>query len=175
MKRENKGIKSQDVLVLSKLISNKDKVVKQMDLARDLNLSQAEIANSLERLKKASLIDESKKKVNKLTAIEFYKYVLKFLFPIEYDGPGRGVAAGPSADFVKEEVLNDELGHVWLDGKGETRGMLVRPIYPTVVESVKSDSVLYKLMCLVDILRGLGGKRHKIFAETELSKIILGK
>jgi hypothetical protein len=176
MKRENKGIKPQDILLLSKLISLNGMHERQIDLATDLDLSQAEVANSLERLKRASLIDETKKNVNRLAAIEFFKHAIKFLFPIEYDAPSRGVLIGPSAEFIRKEVRSrDDMSYILEDLNGESSGVSIRPIYPSVLKAIKGNEMMYQLLCLVDVLRGLGGVRHRQFAETEISKIILRK
>ena len=175
MNKQREGIKPQDVLVLSKIIAIQNEVFKQLDLALELGISQAEIAHSLNRLKRAGLLNENKKKLNKLAVIEFFKHVLKFLFPVELEGSARGISIGPSADFIKRKVRNDDFGIVVEDIDGKDKGVAVVPIYKTVAKAIKNDEKLYKIICLVDIFRGLGSVRHRQVAEAEFNKIILGK
>ncbi len=63
-KSSQSGLKPQDILLLLKLIANNRVNLRQLDFAMALGLSQAEVAYSLDRLKKSGLIDESKKIVH---------------------------------------------------------------------------------------------------------------
>jgi translation elongation factor EF-1beta/biotin operon repressor len=175
MKRESKGIKSQDILILMKLITLKGSPFRQVDLSSSLGISQAEIAYSLDRLKFSGLINEDKKKVNKLNSIEFLLHAVKFMFPMEYDAPARGIKVGPSSDMIRKEVKEKlDMDFVIPTLDGENVGFGIKPIYATTGKVVQSDEKVYELVNLVDILRGLGGVRHKKFAETKLRQIILG-
>ena len=174
MKRENKGVKPQDILLLSKLITLGEEQMRQIDLAIELDISQAEVANSLERLKRAGLIDDTKKRVNRLAAIEFFKHAIKFLFPIEYEAPSRGILIGPSAEFVKKAAKGkSDMIYIVEDVNGKDMGLAIKPIYHSVAKVIRENDLMYRLLCSIDILRGLGGVRHKQVAESELTKIIL--
>ena len=61
--KHTQAIKPQDVAILLKLISIGHSDWRQIDLSFELEISQGEIAKSLARLKKASLVIE--KKVNR--------------------------------------------------------------------------------------------------------------
>ena len=62
---------------------------------------------------------------------------------------------------------------MWEDLKADCRGVGIKPVYPTLVKVMGNDNVFYKLMCIVDIFIGFGGKRHEKIAEEELKKIIM--
>jgi len=169
-------LKSQDILILAKIIVLEDtENSMQKELAETLSISRPEVSNALKRLRNVGLLSDSRNHVKKLAAIEFIKHAIKFMFPIKYSGMDRGILAGPSADFVKESVLyNDEVNLIWPDPLGKHRGLSVPPIYPTAVQAVKKDKKLYRLLTLIDLFRGLGSTRHLQVGSLWLDEIIKG-
>ena len=59
------------------------------------------------------------------------------------------------------------------DVNGKDMGLAIKPIYHSVAKVIRENDLMYRLLCSIDILRGLGGVRHKQVAESELTKIIL--
>jgi len=170
-------LKSQDILVLAKLITlQNQEQYSQKDLALSLGLSQPEVSNALNSLRTAGLLSDSKAHLKKLAAIEFIKHALKFMFPIRYSGMDRGILAGPSTDFVKEKVISgDGPDIIWPDPSGKNRGLCVSPIYPTVTFAVKKDPELYRLLTIMELFRGLGSTRHLQVASIWLDEMVKGK
>ena len=63
--RAQQGLKSQDILVLLKLLASEGREWRMVDLAAELGLSQSEVSMALERAKRARLINDAKKKLLK--------------------------------------------------------------------------------------------------------------
>jgi hypothetical protein len=144
-----------------------------MDVALDLGLSQAEIAYSLERLKWAHLVDDSKRKVQRLAAIEFLVHAVKYFHPAVLGAPSRGIPTARSSTPLSKMLVGEEgLDLVWPTDEGKARGISVSPIYETAPGAAAKDSGLHELLALVDSLR-VGGSREKKLAEVELKKRIL--
>jgi DNA-binding Lrp family transcriptional regulator len=172
IKKEQPAVKGQDILLLAKLLVNsKEQFPMQKNLASELKISASEISYSLRRLDKAGLIDFENKIISRLSCVEFFEHAVKFLFPIETGTIDRGIKAGPSSLIFKFQSDND---YILEDPFGDARGLSIIPIYPSVVEAVRSDKKLYELICVIDILRGLGKVRHQKEAKEKLKKIILG-
>lgn len=164
------NLRPQDTLLLLKLISAEGRRWRQVDLAGELGLSQAEVANGLVRLKRAGLVDEEKKKAFRLATIEFLLYGLKYFYPAELGPFVRGTATGHSAKPLKGKLIIEEGGEwVWPDATGSVRGIALHPIYPSVPNAAKKDPILYELMALVDSVRA-GGARERKLAEEALRK-----
>lgn len=167
------SLRPQDALILLKLISAEGRKWRQIDLAFELDLSQAEIGNALERLRRAGLVDESKKAVYRLAAIDFILHGLKYFYPAELGSFVRGVPTGHSASPLKGKlVVEDEAEWVWPDPEGKVRGIALYPLYESVPAAARRDPVLYELMALVDSIRA-GSARERKLAEDELRKRLL--
>lgn len=162
------NLRPQDTLVLIKLFCSEHRDLRQLDLANELNLSQAEIANALERLRRTGLIDDSKRRVYRLAAMEFLVHGIKYFYPPELGSFVRGMPTGHSAHPLKGKlVIVEHAEWVWPDDEGEHRGLAFYPIYETVPYAAKKDPALYELMALIDSLRA-GTPREKKMAEEYL-------
>jgi predicted transcriptional regulator len=80
--RKHNGMRPQDIVVLIKILClPKNSNWKLMDLVSSLHLSQSEISESLNRSSFAGLIDVSKKKIMRLSLMEFIEHGLQYVFP----------------------------------------------------------------------------------------------
>lgn len=157
--RQNRVIKPQDVVILGKLISAKV-WPSQKEIGDSLKLSQAEVSHALKTLGHVGLINLTTKKINKLAITEFITHALKYLYPIEKKGTGRGILIGPSSSTFKGKVQSDEYNYIWPDSNGDSKGIVVTPLLPELSSSVMENEILYKFLNVVEIFRGLGGVRH---------------
>jgi hypothetical protein len=169
--RQNRVIKPQDVVILGKLISEKA-WPSQKEIGDSLKLSQAEISHALKTLDQIGLINLTTKKINKLAVTEFITHALKFLYPIEKKGTGRGILIGPSSSTFKGKVQSDEYNYIWPDPNGDSKGIVVTPLLPELSNSVKENDILYTFLNVVEIFRGLGGVRHIQEAQKILKDIL---
>jgi len=167
------SIKPQDILILLKLVSLKDRPDwKGIDLARELGLSPFEISVGLERCRRSGLVDFSKRRVMKSALLEFLLHGLKYVFPAEPGPVGRGTPTAHSAPPLSKKIVSSE-PYVWPDNEGKVRGQSIEPLYPSVPVAAKSDHHLYELLALLDALR-VGRVREQKMAAKEIEKRISG-
>lgn len=196
--RSQTGMKPQDVLVLLKLVVWNEKTEgmpsarrglwgqgtwgrgtrgqsgawRQLDLASELGLSQAEVTHSLNRSRVARLIDADKREPMRLALCDFLLHGLQYVFPVEPGGIVRGMPTAHSAPPLSTMIPEQEERYVWPDEQGEVRGQAITPLYPTVPEAARRDPQLYELLALLDALR-VGRAREVRIARDELKKRIL--
>ncbi|WP_281336132.1 hypothetical protein [Flavobacterium eburneipallidum] len=167
------NMKPQDILVLLKIIALDNKEWQQLTLAQELNMSQSEISQSLQRSKYAQLVDFSGKKVNKVAFYEFLIHGLSYVFPQRPAAVVRGIATAHSAAPINEMIQATE-AYVWPYAKGNTRGQAVIPLYSSAIEASLKDAALHELLAMTDVLR-VGSTREKEIARVELKKRILNE
>lgn len=186
MKKHN-GMRPQDVVVILKLIAQrptiKEKEMAKIDLkviinnqnktiAKNLQMSEAEISESLKRSEYAGLIaDKATKKVNQRAFLEFLIYGIKYVFPTHPGALVRGIPTAHSALPLKDKIISDDV-FVWQHSEGTVRGQAIEPLYHTVPIIVEEDAKLYELLALVDSIR-TGTARINNIATKELENRIL--
>jgi hypothetical protein len=166
MKTPNNQLKPQDVLILLKIVSDKNPSWNQKPMAEALGLSQSEISEAVSRCKYAGLLDPKGKVVMKLALLEFLQFGLRYVFPQKPGAVVRGVPTSHSAVPLKEQIQSTE-HYVWPYAKGTVRGQSIIPLYPSVPEAALKDAKLYELLALVDALR-VGRAREKELAIVEI-------
>lgn len=102
--REFSALRSQDVLVLLKLLLLEGTEWKQLDLVNQLGISPSEISHSLERLKISHLIGEDKRNVLRGNALEFLLYGVKYSFPARFGPTELGVVTAHSAPPLNSKI-----------------------------------------------------------------------
>jgi len=171
MMRKNRSLKAQDLVILGKLITDPKWPV-QKDISDSLMVSQSEVSHALKTLEHVGLIDLKAKKVNKLHVIEFITHALKFFFPIEKKGTGRGLLIGPSFSAFKTKVQSDEYNYIWPDSDGSAKGIIVVPLMPDLSKAVRENPELFAYLNIIEIFRGLGGVRHLQEAQKMLRDLL---
>ncbi len=82
----------QDIVILLKIIAKGNYTWQNKDLAQELNISQSEISDSLNRSAMAGLIvREAKKKVYRQSIMEFIRHGLHYVFPATPTGMVNGI------------------------------------------------------------------------------------
>lgn len=157
----------QDIVVLLKKMTTQGRTMSCRGLADSLGMSASNVSMSLERCKKAQLIDRHKKKVNVLALQEFLIHGIAYVFPVEAGRVGRGVPTYVSAAPISEAISNGTESYVWHYVRGTGRGQHIEPLYPSVPEAAMRDEELYQLLVVVDTLR-IGRAREKEIAIKEL-------
>lgn len=164
-------MREQDLVVLLKKLTSKGRELSLRKLAEELGMSASSVSESLKRSKKAQLVDRNKKRVNTLALQEFMVHGLAYVFPAETGRIIRGVPTYVSASPLKEQINNSSEQFVWRYAKGEARGQMVEPLYPSVPEAALRDEELHQLLVIADTLR-MGRSREKEIAIAELNKHI---
>ena len=165
------NLKPQDIVILLKIIAMGKKDWFHHTLAQELGMSQSEVTQSLNRSKYAGLIDNERKKVNRIAFSEFILHGLSYAFPQQPGALVRGVLTAHAAEPLNQLIHSSEK-YVWPYAKGTDRGQAIEPMYNTAVEASSKDHDLYELLTLVDAIR-VGKVREKELAKKELEKRIL--
>lgn len=172
-------IKPQDIVVLAKLIARYgDGNWSQNSIAFELCLSPSQINSAFKRLVTAGLITPYhppyKPEPIFQACDEFFTHGLKYVFPAKLGEMARGIATSYSAPCLKKHIVagSDPLP-VWPYGEGEERGVSLKPLYPSVPDSIKKhpDPLFYDLLTLLDAIRS-GRAREKQIAAEKLSELL---
>lgn len=165
-------MRPQDIVILLKITTFPETGKwKMMDLVISLYVSQSEISESLNRSSLAGLIDFTKRKVMRLSLMEFLEHGIHYVFPLHPGALVRGIPTAHSHPEMKKKIISSE-DYVWADADGKIRGQAIEPLTKSVVKAVRQDATLYKLLALVDVLR-VGKIREIKIALAELKKMIL--
>lgn len=163
-------LKSQDVVILLKLLVHPTIHWTNRALATDLFMSTSEISGGLNRLKSVRLLHADGKKPIRRSSEEFLIHGVKYVYPPERGGLMRGMptcyAAPPLNTLL---VLPESDPPVWPDPAGTVRGYGFSPLYQTVPQAALRDDCLYEMLSLVDTLRD-GRRRETELAIQELKK-----
>ena len=165
-------LKSQDVLVLLKLIAQGDKHWTFNNLAIELGMSPSEVHAASSRAVKARLAVRSdiqgKVVPNIRNLKEFLINGLQYVYVPERAGMTRGIPTAYAAPPLEGRIVaGNEPPPVWPDPDGHVRGESFSPLYKSVPVAAKQDSLLYELLVLVDAIRG-GRARERELAIKEL-------
>ena len=170
----------QDIVILLKMTTNSKTTWYSTDLSQALKISVPEISKSLERCRKAKLLDKSNQKVN-ITALQNYLiHTIKFAYPIQPGEFSMGIPTAFSATPIKEQFYKGAKEFVWASHRGSLKGQTVEPLYKTVPEIAKNEPELYELLVIVDTLRigkegeiEIAGKQLKIkFANYDKKELL---
>lgn len=146
------------------------------DVADALLLSASEVSKGAKRLVTAKLLVEREgvfyAEANGLT--EWLSYGVRYAFPIEEKGYGRGMGTGWTCELVRSDIVPPTPGTVWASAGGPQEGVVVEPIYKGVPTAASKDPALYQALALVDAIR-LGKPRELAIARASLKHLLTGK
>lgn len=189
------GIKSQDIVVLLKLVSLQEQEEKEpgefqrsfqgeapysaRGLESLLGISKTEINASIKRTLSTGLAikdrDSGRPKPNRRNLHSFIVHGLKFVFPAKPGAMTRGIPTAFAAPMLKGQLVSGgEYIYVWPSAEGRDMGQSVQPLFKSVPEAVQKDERLYEYLALVDAIR-LGNQREVGLAGERLSERLLKK
>jgi len=171
-------LKPQDIVVLAKLLVSQGKNWSQNSIASELCLSPSQINSAFKRLVTAGLVTSyhppSKPQPIIQACEEFFAHGLKYIFPAKLGEIVRGIPTSYAAPGLNKQIIvgNDPIP-VWPYGEGNERGVALKPLYPSVPESVMKhpDPAFYELLTLVDAVRS-GRAREKQIAMQKISELL---
>lgn len=185
-------MKSQDVVVLIKLVSledeeqnigqqpARDRLVTGEDpysvrgLEAALGISKTEVSASIKRSVASGIAIKDRKtgrpKPNRRQLREFIVHGLKFVFPAKPGVMQRGLPTAFAAP-VLQGVLHSagSLISVWPYARGQEMGQSVEPLFKSVPEAAEKDERLYAYLALIDAVR-LGNQREANLAADLLAE-----
>lgn len=169
--KKHQGIRPHDIVILLKMITLRKSNWFLKDLAYDLQISQSEVSESLNRSQLAGFVGRDKKKVEREAVMEFLAHGLKYTFPEEPGKIVNGFSAAQSAAPLYH-VFKSQESYVWPDRNGNRRGHYIRPLHKNVPQACKKDDKLYELLALSDVVR-VGTRSEKSRAVEVLKQRIL--
>lgn len=168
-------LKSQDCIILVKLLAHPETTWKQRELSTSLCISLSEVNGGIKRLAEAGLLRKNKRNMlfpNIDVVEEFLVSALKFFFPGRLGEYTRGIPTSIAAPPFNDKIStgSDPLP-VWPDAVGETKGVALAPIHPSIPKSLREnpDDIFYELLVLIDVIRS-GRARERNIAITLLKK-----
>lgn len=185
-------MKSQDVVVLLKLVSLEDdeqhsgpqalrhRLVQGEDsysvrgLEAALGISKTEVSASINRSIASGIAIKDRKtgrpKPNRRHLREFITHGLKFVFPAKPGAMQRGLPTAFAAPVLRETLHSaGSLISVWPHARGQEMGQSVEPLFKSVPEAAEKDERLYAYLALVDAIR-LGNQREAKLAADLLAQ-----
>lgn len=165
------SLKSQDVLVLLKLVALGDEPWTYSSLAVDLDLSASQVHAAIQRAVRSELAYETENRIRVHTRNleEFLIHGIRYFFVPDRGAKSRGMATLTSAPPFAALFLESDEPIVWPDISGNLRGESLEPIYKSAPKAAQRDPELYELLVIVDGLRA-GRAREKQAAIKELKK-----
>jgi hypothetical protein len=162
-------VQGQDIIVLLDLArQRRDSTIR--GIADDLGLPHAGVHRSLQRLQAARLYEPTRKRVNVARAEEFLVHAVKYMFPADFKGEGRGIPTAWAAEPLSQELAPPTgLPPVWPDPRGKARGLVLEPLHASVPKIARRDPDLGGSIALVDAIRA-GDARIAGLAAKKLSK-----
>ncbi len=165
------GIKSQDIVVLLKIVAMGNRNWKQSEVADELGISRAEVCHALDRCAEVGLLDDDRRIPQKAALLEFIHYGLKYVFPAKPGPLCRGIPTSHSAAPLSKKIVSEPGdSYVWPRADGKMRGQEIEPLYPSIAR-IDFDKAprLYEMLTLVDAVR-VGRTRERKIAIEELGK-----
>ncbi len=167
-------MKSQDILVLIKILLKEPKSWNMARIAHELFMSKSEISLGIKRLKNNGLlierIDDKATIPSEYAMKEFFIHGLKYIYPKEIGKICRGTETGSSYSLNNDINDNGEI-YVWAYEFGDKKGSSIKPLYRTVPKAVEVDKELHNILSLIDIIR-IGKAREVKLAKEKLYSII---
>lgn len=160
--KKHSGMRPLDIVVLLKIAAKKEAPWMMKDLSIELGISASEISESLNRSAIAGLIAKDKKRLMKLSMLDFLAHGLRYVYPQQPGARVRGVPTAHAALPLNQEIVSNE-PYVWPHGEGTVRGESIQPLHPKVPEACLKDPQFYEYMALCDALR-VGRARERNLA-----------
>jgi hypothetical protein len=185
-------MKSQDVVVLLKLVSLEDeeRSLGQQPARREvgtgedpysvrgleaaLGISKTEVGASIKRSIASGLAIKDRKtgrpRPNRRQLREFIVHGLKFVFPAKPGSMQRGLPTVFAAPVLRGALHSaGSLISVWPYAHGQELGQSVEPLFKSVPEAAEKDERLYAYLALIDAVR-LGNQREANLAADLLAE-----
>ena len=163
--------KSLDVYVWLKLCLERD-VKTYEQLGEKLGMSASEVHAAVRRGTEAGLVRSESKKVISEAFLDYLIHGVRYAFPAVSGRLARGMPTGFAAPCLAGEFAETELPAVCEHAEGTVRGQSVEPLHPSAPAASARDENFYRVLALVDALRG-GRARERSAAATRLRKLLL--
>lgn len=164
--KKNNGMRPQDVVILLKIAAKGDKDWLMKDISAELFISASEVSEALNRNVYAGLIAADKRRIMKMSFLDFLRYGLKYVFPQRLGSMTRGIPTAHAAAPLNKIIQSDK-PYILPHPEGEVNGLAVMPLIASLPEACLQDAAFYELVALTDALR-IGNVREQLLAYEEL-------
>jgi hypothetical protein len=171
-------LKPQDTVLALKYWSlkqdNLDSSVRH--IAESIGISASEVSKGTKRLVAARLVVERNDRVfaESGALLEWLSYGVRYAYPQESVGYGRGMATSWNCPILKSEMVAPTPALVWPAPQGGVDGVLIKPFHESVTIAASKDEQLYRVLSLLEAIRG-GKPRELAIARNILVDLIKGK
>lgn len=169
------SLKPQDTLVALKYWSLNDQSLRQSvrELAESIGISAGEVSKGVKRLVSAHLLVERDGMVfaEKSALLEWLAYGIRYAYPQQSAGYGRGMATSWNCPLLKSEMVAPDPALVWSARAGNVEGIQIRPFHESVPFAAGNDPQLYQILSLLEAVRG-GKPRELVIARKLLGKML---
>lgn len=171
-------LKSQDSLLALKYWSLKqgEQVSSVRGIAESIGISASEVSKGTKRLVASHLVVERHGSVfaESGALLEWLCYGVRYAYPQESIGYGRGMATSWNCPVLVSEVVPPSPPLVWSVPGGNIEGALIKPIHDSIPFASSNDEQLYCALSLLEAIRG-GKPRELAIARRLLTDLIQGK
>ena len=145
-------------------------------IAESIGISASEVSKGTKRLVASHLLVERHGRVfAEIGALlEWLCYGIRYAYPLESIGYGRGVATSWNCPLLVSEVVPPNPALVWPVPGGDVEGALLKPFHGSVSFASLNDEHLYRALSLLEAIRG-GKPRELAIARDLLGELIQGK
>lgn len=150
------SLRSQDILVLAKLLAYGSPRPPIAEVAIALTVSPSEVHAALKRLTRARLLSNEGPASRPVAenVEEFLLHGIKYIFPTMLGGPAVGLLTSYAVlSRGGEAPVSSEPLPVWPFPEGPDRGVALEPLYRTAPAAARRDPALYEILALIDVLR----------------------
>jgi len=156
-----------DIFVILKVVAKRGQPWTQRELTDELSVNPSLVQAALKNAAEAKLYSPIRKLANGTRLEEALVHGAKYFLVPKRGSEVRGMPTAWSAPPLSDMLDSGGVPLVWPDPKGETRGLSLEPLHPSVPKAAALDPFLYELLALLDTLR-VGGARESKLAEKEL-------
>lgn len=171
-------LKSQDTVLAVKYWSSTkaNKSYSVREIAESTGISASEVSKGCKRLTAAHLVVSRDGQVfAEIGALfEWLAFGVRYAYPQESVGYGRGIPTSWNCPVLKSEMALPTPAWVWPVAGGDSDGTLIKPIHDSVPFASSQDEGLYRVLSLLEAIRG-GKPRELVIARKLLTDIIKGK
>lgn len=170
-------LKAQDTLLALKLwsLNSSGEVFAMRDLAELIAISVGEVSKGVRRLRLSRLVVERDGVfyVEKGALLEWVSFGVRYAYPQENVGYGRGIATAWNCPLIQSDIVPPQPPLVWPASGGDSEGVLIQAIHPSVPFAISRDKNLYQAFALLEVIRG-GKPRELAIARDLLRELIKG-
>ncbi|MBY5820760.1 hypothetical protein [Rhizobium leguminosarum] len=183
-------MKSQDIVILLKLVSLQEQEEHQEDewlqlesqggdpysvrnLEASLGISKTEISQAIKRSISSGIATKDgqsgRPRPSRRNILDFILHGFRFVFPANAGAMQRGIPTAFAAPMLKDLLISGgNYIYVWPHPSGRDLGQSIDPLFKTVPEAALRDARLYEYLALADAIR-LGNQREVGVASEYLS------